>query len=156
MTKDRPKKMIEAFCHIDYDGSSINLYDVIEMTKRHSVDPNDVEFHCHNEDYDYYLPCVIGMRLETDEEYSKRIAEEDAKAARYKAQREFRAKSKQEQKLVAAKAKLEKLQLEVEKLEAKHAETEEFKECESCAAKPGSPLLCDDCLTRRKAHYVTK
>ena len=28
---------------------------------------------------------------------------------------------------------------------------EVFKECESCAAKPGSPELCADCVARRKA-----
>lgn len=30
----------------------------------------------------------------------------------------------------------------------------EFKECPSCAAKPGSPTLCRDCLERRELWEV--
>lgn len=29
----------------------------------------------------------------------------------------------------------------------------EFIECHACAAKPGSPELCCNCLRRRKIHY---
>lgn len=29
----------------------------------------------------------------------------------------------------------------------------EFKECESCASKPGTPILCNGCLHNRNAIY---
>lgn len=32
-------------------------------------------------------------------------------------------------------------------------EPEEFKECDDCASKPGSPTLCDDCYKRRNEFY---
>lgn len=31
--------------------------------------------------------------------------------------------------------------------------SDRFEECPSCAAKPGSPRLCDSCLERRNAFY---
>lgn len=36
-----------------------------------------------------------------------------------------------------------------EKSEIILGKNEKFRECESCAAKPGSPILCKDCLRRR-------
>lgn len=34
--------------------------------------------------------------------------------------------------------------------ERKQAGTDQFVECDTCRAKPGSPVLCDDCLRRRR------
>lgn len=28
----------------------------------------------------------------------------------------------------------------------------EFAECDECRVKPGSPILCNDCYTRRRTH----
>jgi hypothetical protein len=31
----------------------------------------------------------------------------------------------------------------------------EYKECDECRMKPGSPILCSDCLERRAEHSKT-
>lgn len=37
-----------------------------------------------------------------------------------------------------------------------HSVDDEFIECDSCRAKPGSPCLCEVCLVRRESHYMRR
>lgn len=59
------------------------------------------------------------------------------------------------QKLEASEAEVQRLERELSD-EACGIVYEKFEECPSCAAKPGSPELCEDCLRRRSEFYATK
>lgn len=37
-----------------------------------------------------------------------------------------------------------------------HSVDDEFIECDSCRAKPGSPCLCEVCLVRRESFYLRR